>query len=180
MSQSSHHLMNLIQDILDLSQIESGDTSLELEECQIGQIIEDTHRLIEQQAISENITINQYIEPNLNVTSDVIKLRQILINLFNNAIKYNHPNGSVIIKAYRHGKEVIIDITNTGEGIPNEKLELLFEPFNRLGKENSSIQGTGVGLVISKNLITLLGGSINVSSEVNDHTTFSIKLPLRD
>ena len=107
------------------------------------------------------------------------KLKHVLINLLSSAVKYNEKGGYVQINAYTHKKSVIIDVQNTGRGIAKQHLASLFQSFNRLGYENSTIVGTAVGLVITKNLVELLEGSITVKSEPNQLTTFSIHLPIQ-
>jgi CheY-like chemotaxis protein/anti-sigma regulatory factor (Ser/Thr protein kinase) len=111
------------------------------------------------------------------VTADNTRLKQVLINLLSNAIKYNRPNGSVTVtcEEYRPGR-ARISVEDTGEGLSPEQLSQLFQPFNRLGKENSNEEGTGIGLVMTKRLIKLMGGKITVESQVGKGTLFSVEL----
>ena len=112
------------------------------------------------------------------VQADYLRLKQIILNVLSNAVKYTKLSGSIKLHCY-DGKhdDIVIEVIDTGDGISHENMKNLFEPFNRLGKEKSSIEGTGIGLVISKKLVEMMGGEIQVESIVDKGSTFSIILP---
>lgn len=134
--------------------------------------------MVEPQALNRNITLNfpEFNSPFI-VTADNTRLKQVLINLLSNAIKYNRPNGAVTVtcEEFRPGR-ARISVEDTGDGLSPDQLSQLFQPFNRLGKENSNEEGTGIGLVMTKRLIKLMGGKITVESQVGKGTLFSVEL----
>lgn len=116
-------------------------------------------------------------EAGLRVRADQLRLRQVLVNLLSNAIKYNRRSGQVLVEALGLDEEVVISVSDTGQGMSEQQLAHLFEPFNRLGAERTSIEGTGIGLVIVKRLVELMQGRIDVSSSPDEGTRFRIWLP---
>jgi len=176
------HLLELINEVLDLSKIEAGRLSISMEAVDACDVIRDCLKLTEQMAEQYNITISYQpeIQP-LYIHADRIRFKQVYLNLLTNAIKYNRTGGTVTLKQeISTTKEVVFSINDTGYGIPEHKLSELFEPFNRLGAENTLTEGTGIGLVIAKRLTELMHGYIDVSSKVNVGTSFSIHLPQDD
>lgn len=177
---SGKHLLDLINEVLDMAKIESGKISISTEPIVADGIIFETIDIVKQIAEEKNIRIEY--EPseikNVFVKADVQRLKQVLINLLNNAIKYNKENGSVKIKCGKGSSDKLIriSITDTGKGIPNDKIEKIFLPFERIGAESTEIEGTGLGLSISKKIIELMSGSIGVESDVGKGTTFWIEL----
>ncbi|MFQ5443041.1 MAG: ATP-binding protein, partial [Nitrospinales bacterium] len=174
------HLLELINEVLDLSRIEAGKITLSLEAVGLQEILDEVISIIlplaEQKGI--HITFPEAQDSDLTVTADRIRLKQVLLNLFSNAVKYNIEGGSVTLKAEKtKDDKVVVHITDTGIGIPQEKLNSIFEPFNRLGAENSEIEGTGIGLCITKRLIELMAGEIFVESHLGEGSRFSIELP---
>ncbi len=177
--QAGHHLLELINDILDLARIESGHSEMELESVGIGPVIEESLNLMAGIAQKNRIRILCYGSVDLAVVADRIRLKQIMLNLLSNAIKYNREGGIVRIKATPvDEKYVWITVTDTGDGISADKLPELFQPFNRLEANNSGIEGTGIGLALTKRLIEQMDGSVSVTSEVGSGSTFGITLPL--
>ncbi|MCK5697010.1 MAG: response regulator [Gammaproteobacteria bacterium] len=173
------HLLSLINDILDLSAIESGRVKLHMKHVQYEAIIKECYKLIQPIALEKQITLDfsNYI-CNCEVEADYLRLKQVLLNLLSNAIKYTERLGRVQLECNGDMPDhIIINITDNGDGISPENLTHLFKPFERLGMENSSIQGTGIGLVISKKLIKMMNGDITVKSTVGEGSTFSIILP---
>jgi len=167
-------LLNLINDLLDLSNIESGNIKTHATTVPIANIINTSVKLIQPLAIENNIEI-EIIDDNLQefVYVDEFKFRQILINLLSNAIKYNHTGGNVRISTEHTQDNMLkISIRDTGIGISEEKQNLVFEKFNRLGNEKTTIQGSGIGLSLSKILIQLMGGDIGFVSQPGNGTTF--------
>ena len=174
------YLLDLINEILDLALIESGKLPISLETMLLNDVVSECQLMIEPQAQTRNI---QMIFAELNdpcyVEADLTRLKQVLINLLSNAIKYNSEGGSVHI-TYETDKpgRMRICVRDTGEGIGADKMSQLFQPFNRLGKEAGVEEGTGIGLVVSKQLITLMNGEIGAESELGQGSMFWIELKL--
>ena len=172
------YLLELINEILDLATIESGNLALSLESVSLAEVISDCQAMIEPQAQQYGIHL---IFPNfdnpLTVKADRTRLKQALINLLSNAIKYNREQGTVEVKSVTGASGYVrISIQDTGVGLPPEKLTQLFQPFNRLGQENGTVEGTGIGLAVTKQLIELMGGSIGVESTVGVGSVFWFEL----
>ncbi|MDH5259617.1 MAG: ATP-binding protein, partial [Gammaproteobacteria bacterium] len=187
---AGQHLLDLINEILDLSRIEAGHIALSLESVALDSVLVECLNLINPLATKRNIKISVLIQgKSINVSdiqndrhflfADRIRLKQVILNLLSNAVKYNRDNGSITINCERQKeKQLRISITDTGLGLNEEKQNELFQAFNRLGAERTEIEGTGVGLVISKRIIELMSGSIGANSTQNVGSTFWIQLPL--
>jgi signal transduction histidine kinase/ActR/RegA family two-component response regulator len=172
------YLLELINGILDLAQIESGKLSLSLEEVSLAEIMDECQAMIEPQRQARGIgmTFPRFDLPCV-VDADRTRLKQVIINLLSNALKYNRPGGQVAVECSTSTPgRVRISISDTGEGLPPEKVAQLFESFNRLGQEASAEEGTGIGLVVSKRLVELMGGIIGVESTVGVGSVFWIEL----
>ena len=166
--QAGWHLLKLINEILDLAKVESGRVSLLEEPVSLAEVMRECQALIELQAQQRDIklTFPQFDIPYF-VRADRIRVKQVLINLLSNAIKYNREHGSVEVKCIASTPERIrVSITDTGVGLSQEQLVQLFQPFNRLGQEAGGEEGTGIGLVVSKRLVEMMGGIIGVESTV--------------
>ncbi|GGY71953.1 hypothetical protein GCM10011613_16080 [Cellvibrio zantedeschiae] len=176
--QAGWYLLDLINEILDLTLIESGRMPVSMETVSLPDLVRECETMIEPQALNRNITLSfPKFEQPVKVKADSTRLKQALINLLSNAIKYNRQYGAVTVTCVEcETDRVRISVEDTGDGLPPEKLAQLFQPFNRLGKENSSEEGTGIGLVMTKRLVKLMGGNIHVKSTVGKGTTFSIDL----
>ncbi len=174
------YLLELINEVLDLALIESGKLSLSPEPMSLVEVMLECQAMIESQAEKRGISVRfpQFEIPYF-VIADRTRVKQVLINLLSNAIKYNRPDGTVVVtySASPAGR-VRICVEDSGEGLPPGKLAQLFQPFNRLGQEASTEQGTGIGLVVSKRLIELMGGAIGVESTVGKGSVFWIELNL--
>ncbi len=176
------HLLAMINDVLDLSRIESGSLSLSPEILAVDQVVADAAALLAPAAREARVRIALANDPasrGLHVWADMVRLRQVLVNLLSNAIKYNRPEGSVQI-AWREltGEHAVqIDVRDTGRGFTPEQRAQLFEPFNRLGAESSGIEGSGIGLVITLRLVELMHGHIAVDSEPGVGSCFTVVLP---
>ena len=174
------YLLELINEILDLALIESGKLSLSLEPISLIEVMRECQAMIEPQAQKRDIrmTFPQFKLPYF-VKADRTRVKQVLINLLSNAIKYNKVGGTVVVDfiASTPGR-IRICVRDTGEGLTPEKLTQLFQPFNRLGKETGVEEGTGIGLVVSKRLVELMGGVIGVESTVGKGSVFWIELNL--
>jgi PAS domain S-box-containing protein len=172
------YLLELINGILDLAQIESGKVSLSLEEVSLPEVLVECQAMIEPQCQARSITMSFCrFELPCFVHADRTRLKQVVINLLSNALKYNRVGGSVTVECATNLPErVRISISDSGAGLPPEKLAQLFEPFNRLGQETGAEEGTGIGLVVSKRLVELMGGTIGVESTVGVGSVFWIEL----
>jgi signal transduction histidine kinase len=179
---SGHHLLNLINDILDISRIESGDISLFSEKVFIKDIFEDVKNIAITFSISRKITIEFSAEPDdLKIVVDKIKFKQILHNLVNNALKFTPENGHVEVKAKKSEKAIEISVTDDGIGIPEDRQKIIFEPFKQVDSSLSrTYGGTGLGLTIVKKFIEMHGGEISVKSEIGKGSTFTILLPTKE
>lgn len=176
--QGGWYLLELINEILDLALIESGKLSLSLEPMSLPEVLFDCQAMIEPQAQRSGIRMSfpQFEIPYF-VKADRTRVKQVLINLLSNAIKYNRAQGTVEVTYNPNtAKRIRISVQDTGEGLSPEKLAQLFQPFNRLGQEASVEEGTGIGLVVSKRLVELMGGEIGVESTVGVGSIFWIEL----
>jgi len=171
------HLLELINEILDLSKIESGKIDLSITSVDTCEIVDDVIGLSQQLAEKGQIALSHNCNKSSYVLADKLRLKQVLINLVSNAIKYNKPGGSVSISSYNQNEMAIIKVSDTGLGIPEDKLEDIFKPFNRLGAELTNVEGTGIGLAITKRIVNAMGGKILVSSELGKGSCFTIQLP---
>ena len=184
------HLLDLINEILDLAKVESGHLTLSIEPVNIDILLSECLDLmmplaqqkelnIEWDKGSINTTQNKDLNWNRCVRADRTRLKQAIVNLLSNAIKYNHRNGSVaILSAIMNDDILAINITDTGPGMSAEQQRHLFESYNRLGAEEFESQGSGIGLVITKNFIEMMGGHLIVRSQAGKGSTFQIQIPL--
>ena len=177
---AGNHLLELINQVLDLSRIESGDLSLELSPIAIHIVINESISLVQPLLDEQKIQLifDSEIQKNWIVLGESFHLKQVFINLLSNAIKYNVQNGKITIKAEVHKDHLRINIIDTGLGLSPEQQQIIFEPFNRAGAETTSIEGTGIGLTISKRFMELMDGNIGVKSNVGDGCCFFIDLKL--
>jgi len=172
------HLLNLINEVLDLSKIEEGVLGVEVDDVDLDAMTEECMNLLANAAGANNITVRGECPPGFLVRSDYTKLKQVVLNLMSNAVKYNRPDGQVTLTvATPQEGWFSVAVADTGYGIAEEHIDELFQPFVRFGQESSDIEGTGIGLVISDKLVRLLGGHIDVSSEVGVGSCFTAHLP---
>jgi PAS domain S-box-containing protein len=176
--QAGWHLLKLINEILDLAKVESGMLSLSPESVSLAEVMVECQALLEGQAQKRGIQIT-FPQPDagLFVHADRTRLKQVLINLLSNAVKYNRALGTVEVQCTAGAPgRVRVSIRDTGVGLSPERLAQLFQPFNRLGQEASGVEGTGIGLVVAKQLIELMEGVIGVESAVGVGSTFWFEL----
>jgi PAS domain S-box-containing protein len=175
--QSGWHLLNLINQILDLAVIEAGGVTISQEVLPLAAVLQYCQAMLESQAQQRGIQMTFPLDCPFYVHADTIRLKQVMINLLTNAIKYNRVKGSVAVQCMMSGADrVRISIQDTGQGLTQEQVAQLFQPFNRLGKENSGIEGSGIGLVVSKQLVELMDGAIGVESSVGVGSLFWFEL----
>jgi PAS domain S-box-containing protein len=171
------YLLRLINEILDLAMIESGKVTMSQESMSLSEVLQDCHDMVGPQAVKRGIALDF---PNTDklfyVHADRTRVKQVMINLLSNAIKYNATGGAVIVQCIVTGKgRVRISVKDTGIGLSPEQVAHLFQPFNRLGQENQSEEGTGIGLVVTKQLVELMGGIIGVESSVGTGSVFWVE-----
>jgi len=181
-TQAGWYLLRLINEILDLSMIESGKMTMSAESMSINEVLQDCQSMIEPQAHKRGIHM---IFPRLDnlffVHADRTRVKQVIINLLSNAIKYNRTGGSVIVECMRGAENrVRVSVKDTGSGLTPEQLSHLFQPFNRLGREAGKEEGSGIGLVVTKQLVELMNGVIGVQSQIGLGSEFWFELLAAD
>jgi signal transduction histidine kinase len=176
---AGRHLLDLINEILDLTRIEAGRLEMHIEDLSLAEITGECLALTQPLMGKKQIQVENYIskEHDCHVRADRLRLKQVFLNLITNAIKYNCEHGSISLACNRGKNDtVIINISDTGLGVPEEALSQLFEPFKRLHIKNST-EGTGIGLTVAKGLVEAMQGDIGVSSQLGRGSTFWITLP---
>jgi len=175
-------LLEIINEVLDLSRIEAGRMTISPEPVNIQPVLEEALGLVNPLAEERHIRINMVNVPSRQfVQADRQRLKQVLLNLLGNAIKYNREGGLVTVSCKSPAMGWLrVSVHDTGMGIPASKLKLLFQPFERIGMKEGKIEGTGLGLALSKRLVELMGGSIGVESVVDKGSTFWFDLPLTE
>ncbi len=176
---AGRHLLDLINEVLDIARIESGALSLSSEPVSLRDVVGETVESMRPIAASSEISIDFLIEgDDLYVQADRQRLKQVLLNLLGNSVKYNRPAGSVLVTCkVQDDRMTEIRVSDTGIGIAPENIERLFIPFDRLGAENSNVEGTGVGLPLSLRLVEAMDGDLSVESTPNEGSTFTVALP---
>jgi signal transduction histidine kinase/CheY-like chemotaxis protein len=175
------HLLGLINEILDLARIEAGKFSISLEPVETGEVIGSSLDLVRPQAAARGIGLSTADVWHGYVKADRQRLQQVLLNLLSNAVKYNRPEGAVTVScdAAPSGRCRLI-VTDTGPGIAPERMHRLFTPFDRLDVQEGSVEGTGLGLALSKGLVDLMGGNLRAESTLGTGSTFSLELPVAE
>jgi signal transduction histidine kinase len=177
---SGQHLLDIINDVLDLSKVEAGKFTLEETEVDLGSMIASLCHIVEPRAREKRIELNISVPPDLPaVMADSRSLKQILVNLLSNAVKFTPDGGKIGVHvAHNSTGEVAFAVSDTGHGVPQDQLALVMQPFHRVaGTLTSSESGTGLGLPLSASLVQLHGGEMRFESEVNQGTTVSVTLP---
>jgi signal transduction histidine kinase/FixJ family two-component response regulator len=180
-TKGGRHLLDLINEILDITQIETGQLSLSPEAVLVSDLLTDTVELVAPLAEERSVHLLSADGPACQkfIFVDRQRVKQILLNLLGNGIKYNRQGGTVSISCAEAEKgRMRIQVTDTGPGIPQEQFGLLFTPFERLGAEQTTVQGTGIGLALSRRLAEIMGGTLDVESTVGRGSTFWVEFPL--
>lgn len=176
---SGRNLLALVDEVLDLARIEAGRLTLSIERVDPQLVVRQVCDIVRPQAEAAGVTLRAP-EPTagLGVVADRTRLRQVLLNLLTNAIKYNRPGGHVLVELRQTPDGVALSVHDTGLGLPKDRMAELFQPFRRLGREETAIEGTGVGLAVSRRLAEAMGGRIEAHSVEGEGSTFTLHLPL--
>ncbi|MCW9002238.1 MAG: PAS domain S-box protein, partial [Rhodospirillales bacterium] len=177
------HLLELINEVLDLAKVEAGKVSLSIEDVEPGPVFDECLSFIGSMAGKKGISINDAVSGTdiPVVRCDRTRFKQVILNFLSNAVKYNRDGGSLTLSVNQDDDATLmISVSDTGFGIPEDKQADVFQPFSRLGAEATDIEGTGIGLTITKQLVELMGGTIGFESVVDQGSTFWIRLPLAD
>ena len=174
---SGRHLLTLINEILDLAKVESGTVTLSMEPVALSDTLLETRTMVEPIAAGRGVRVLFPETPGAVVLADRTRLKQVLLNLLSNAVKYNRESGAVVVSCEQVAPNRLrLSVQDTGAGLDSEQVASLFQPFNRLGQEGGSQEGTGIGLVVTKRLVELMGGNIGVSSSPGVGSVFWIEL----
>ncbi len=174
---AGRHLLTLINDILNLAQIEAGKLTLSVEPVELDEVLAECNVMMAPLAEKRDVRMLFPAATGSIVDADRTRLSQVLLNLLSNAVKYNREHGTVVVDVARAAPErLVIRVQDTGLGMQQEQLESLFQPFNRLGQETGRQEGTGIGLVLTKHLVELMGGSLGVNSAPGVGSVFWVEL----
>ncbi len=175
---AGQHLLAVLGDVVDLSRTGAGSLPLNITAQDSAHVVDDALHLVSDLARRHRITLHtEGMVPHLAVRADRVRLRQVLVNLLVNAIKYNRPGGQVALSSWRDGGRIMLEVRDSGIGMDPTQLAHLFEPFTRLGADRTGIEGTGIGLVIVQRLVTLMQGQIEAHSVPGQGSCFRIWLP---
>lgn len=179
-SQASEHLLNLINEVLNLTRIETGNIQPVIENVNLSKLIQEVLALHKPLAQQRGIKIDNYVcDKDIFVRADAFRLKDVLINLVSNAVKYNKAHGHVTVNSTEPQSGIVrIQVIDTGIGLTPEQQQNLFEPFNRLGQEYSDIEGTGIGLTITRHLVDMMGARMGLESQPGEGSTFWVECPL--
>jgi signal transduction histidine kinase len=177
--EAGEHLLHMINDLLDLTRIESGALALAPSRIELRELVLQVFALLSEAAARQGVSLELLTGPLLGIDADRTRLKQVLINLVSNAIKYNKSGGRVQVTVEPAGDgTVLIAVADTGVGIAEEHLARLFEPFQRGPHERSGIEGSGIGLALTQALVLRMGGTLGVQSRPGEGSVFSVRLPV--
>lgn len=175
---NAERMHRLINDILELSAIESGKIEIQRQKIRLNALVEEIKTNLAAKAAARRVTIENLVPPDTGVFADVVRLEQMLTNLMDNAVKFNLEGGKVTVSCERNGARDLIRVADTGEGLAPEQAERIFERFYRVDRARSrELGGTGLGLSIVKHLARLHGGEVSLTSSLGEGSTFTIELP---
>jgi signal transduction histidine kinase/ActR/RegA family two-component response regulator len=178
---SGKHLLELLNEILDLSKVEAGRMELEYSSFELRSLLEDTASMLRERAAAHAIDLSVEVGDDVGrVYSDELRLKQVVLNLITNAVKFTDDGGSVVMRARRTTSEINVTVTDTGVGVPEADRERIFESFQQGGRGSSREEGTGLGLTLSRRIVELLGGRMWLETEVGVGSTFGFSLPGRE
>jgi CheY-like chemotaxis protein/anti-sigma regulatory factor (Ser/Thr protein kinase) len=178
---SGKHLLELLNEILDLSKVEAGRMELEYSTFDLRALLDGAAAMLRERAALHGIELGIEVADDVGpVYSDELRLKQVLLNLMTNAVKFTGDGGSVVVHAARDGAEIAITVTDTGIGVPEADRERIFESFQQGGRGSTREEGTGLGLTLSRRIVGLLGGRMWLDTEVGRGSTFGFSLPARD
>jgi signal transduction histidine kinase/ActR/RegA family two-component response regulator len=175
---AGRHLLTLINEVLDISRIESGHLAVSNEPLELGTVLTEAVTLIRPLAEERGIAVSAFCPPGVFVKADRQRLTQVLLNLLSNAVKYNREQGRIDVVCEVADGRARLSVADTGMGIAPALLPRVFNAFDRLGAEQTAVEGTGVGLTLSKGLVEIMGGTLTLHSELGAGTTFTIELGL--
>lgn len=177
---SGKHLLELLNEILDLSKVEAGRMELEYTSFDLCELLDEAAGMLRDRAAARGVALRVECSSDATIYSDPLRLKQIVLNLMTNAVKFTGEGGSVVVRAERRATETEITVTDTGIGVPEEDLDRIFESFQQGGRGASREEGTGLGLTLSRRLVELLGGRMWLESEVGVGSTFGFSVPSGD
>jgi len=177
-NESGRYLLEMIDDILDMSKIESGQFSLSIEPVRAGNLIDESLRVVQPTAEERNISLSQTGNPDIEITGDKRALKQVLLNLLSNAVKFTPEGGRISVRSYRYKGSVRISITDSGVGIPRHEITKLGKPFRQVGNQlTKDHKGSGLGLAISRSILEMHEGRLDIKSKPGEGTTVTCILP---
>jgi len=175
---AGRHLVVLVDELLDIGRIEAGELHLEVEALPVADLCAEVLAMMQPLAQERSLTVDdQAAGAGTWVLADRVRLRQVLVNLVSNAVKYNRPGGQLTVSVGRSPDAVRLAVRDTGTGMSAEEVERLFTPFERLSAPSSGVSGTGLGLVVARHLVVAMGGQLEVDSRLGIGTTFTVALP---
>jgi len=175
---AGRHLVDLVDELLDIGRIEAGELHLELDALPVADLCAEVLAMMQPLALARSLSVHDRTSGGrTRVLADRSRLRQVLVNLVSNAVKYNRAGGEVELSVSRSPDAVRVAVRDTGAGMSAEEVERLFTPFERLSAPSSGVSGTGLGLVVARHLVVAMGGQLEVDSRVGVGTTFTVALP---
>jgi signal transduction histidine kinase len=175
---AQHHLLGVINDVLSFAKLEAGHVGLRAADVDVPSLLAEAEALVAPQAVAASVRFRDEGGPPATVRGDPEKLRQVLLNLLTNAIKFTNAGGSVTVRWRIEGASVVFEVEDTGIGIPQDRLPNIFEPFVQVDADlTRTRQGSGLGLAISAELVRRMGGSIDVRSILGAGSTFTLRVP---
>ena len=179
-SKAGEHLLQLINDVLDLAKVEAGQMTLSVEPVLVRRAVEEAMTWMRSAAEARGLLLTLELGEcdDIYVMADAVRLKQVLLNLISNAVKYNRENGNIDVSFSQAGSGLLcVEVQDTGEGISERRQRHMFEPFNRLGAEDSGVEGSGVGLLITRHLVEMMGGELEFTSREGEGSSFRVLLP---